>query len=57
MKVYFGRAAQFAGGICGDIVDIPDNLTDEQIKELFKEVIGIPYNEEDCFYEILKENI
>lgn len=53
MKVLFGFAAQFIGQ-ASDIVDLPDDTTNEQIEELFEEILGLPYDD-NCYYNILEE--
>ena len=38
-----------------DYKELQSNVSDEDIKAMFSIVIGIPYNEEYCSYEIIQE--
>ena len=54
MKVKFGFDAQFCGRF-HEIVDLPDNTTEDKIIAMFPEILGLPFDN-NCYYEILEVN-
>ncbi len=48
MKVIFGFDAQFCGHF-ENIVELPDNITDIEIKAMFPEVMGLEYDD-NCYF-------
>ena len=51
MKILFGFDAQFCGSM-EKIINSERKLNDEDIKSMFPDVLGIPYDE-NCYYKIL----
>lgn len=49
MIVTFVFASQFCGGVQENKAELPNDITDEEIINLFPKVMGFPYNNE-CYF-------
>ena len=56
MKVKLCFASQFIGA-ADRIIEVPDGSSDRYIKSLFPTELGVLYNKDCCWYEIIEEKI
>lgn len=54
MVVKYGFAAQFIGS-SEVTVELPDGLTDNEIKGLCERCLGVPWDD-NCYCDIIKQN-